>query len=63
MPIMPPGPRRAESSHAEAQQRQPALPAVPYDVQLQRGARSSFIPQSGKLFPVLRVVPFADSRL
>ena len=39
LPILPLGSRRAESSHAEAEQRQSALPAVPHHVELQQRAR------------------------
>src|SRR5271156_3886874 len=61
--ILPPGAWRAESAHVEAEQREPAVPAVPYHFQLQRGAGSAFVPQPGQFFPILRAVPFADSRL
>src|ERR1700723_1705573 len=63
MPIVPLDPRRTESPHAEAQQRQPALPAVPHDIDLQLRAGSPVVPQSGKPVSVLPVVSLADSRL
>src|SRR6202167_1074534 len=63
MPIVSPHPWRAESPHAEAQQRQPALPAVPYNFDVQLRAGSPVVSQSGKSFSVLPVVSLADSRL
>src|ERR1700677_904481 len=63
MPIVSPHPRRTESPHAEAQQRQPALPAVPHNFDLQLRAGSPVVSQSGKPFSVLPVVSLADSRL
>src|ERR1700728_465388 len=61
--IVSPLPWRAESPHAEAQQRQPALPAMPYNFDLQLRAGSPVVSQSGKPFSVLPVVSLADSRL
>ena len=55
--VLPHGARRAKSPHAEAQQRQPALPAVPHDVEFQQRAGCSFVPQPGELFPGVHVVP------
>src|SRR5208282_1902511 len=52
-----------QSPHAETEQREPALPAMPHDVQFQRGAGGSFVPQSGELLPVLHPMPRGDSRL
>src|SRR6202167_3846285 len=63
MPIVSPHRRRTESPQAEAQQRQPALPAVPHNLDLQLRAGSSVVSQSGKPFSVLPVVSLADPRL
>src|SRR5271170_7367284 len=51
---------RTQSPHVETEQRQSALPAVPHDLKLQRGARGSFISQSGELLSVVHAVPRPD---
>ncbi len=63
MPVVPPDARRAESAHAEAEQHEPALPAVPHDLKLQLGTGSAFVPQPGESFSVLPFVPLANSRV
>ncbi len=63
LPVLPHGPRRAEPSHAEGQQRQSALPAVPHDVEFQRRAGRAVVPQPGELLPGMHAVPRRDSRL
>ncbi len=53
----------AQSAHAQIQQRQHALPAVPHDVDLQRRARNAFIPQPGHPIPGMHALPRANSRI
>ena len=59
--ILPHGSRRAEPAHAEGEQRQSALPAVPHDIELQQRAGSAFVPQPGELLPGVHVVPRGDA--
>ena len=63
LPVLPHGSRRAEPSHAEGEQRQLALPAVPHDVEFQQRAGRAVVPQPGELLPGMHAVPRSDSRL
>jgi hypothetical protein len=60
---MPPDAWWAESAHAETQQCESAVSAVPHNFKLQLRAGGTVIPQSGKPVSVVPAVPLANSRL
>ena len=57
------GPRRPESAHAESQQRQLALLAVPHDINFQFRAGRSVVPQPIEPISGVHSLPRRDSRV